>query len=312
MDTRAPESSSRGHWRLDGLNSFHDSASGPGPWVFLFRSTAWECVPPRTSVRSADSNSTINARVAHPLEPLHNITPSNLFCFFSPFIVPAKPRLSPDNGCHQPTRERHASHTHTQTHADTRALTRTRTSTSTCSCLLPAAQCPSSRPRATKQSGHGSCHLELNPPEPHAESLDYPASSSLHPHPRHLHRHCRIVRQMSPPPAASTPSPASLSLQYHQSNSAGANGSSASPAADTVNVSVKTQHDDSMMLDDGEQRQSGDEGASGDDDDVAETVNRNGKRKRPISVSYVHYFSCISPQACFSFVNVSFSSPLVF
>lgn len=34
-DTRAPESSSRGHWRLDRLNSFHDSASGPGPWVFV-------------------------------------------------------------------------------------------------------------------------------------------------------------------------------------------------------------------------------------------------------------------------------------
>ncbi|KAG6359045.1 hypothetical protein INS49_012565 [Diaporthe citri] len=90
---------------------------------------------------------------------------------------------------------------------------------------------------------------------------------------------------MSPPPAASTPSPASLSLQYHQSNGAGAHGSSASPAADTVNVNVKTQHEDSMMLDDGEQRQSGDEGASDNDDDVAETVNRNGKRKRPISVS---------------------------
>lgn len=101
---------------------------------------------------------------------------------------------------------------------------------------------------------------------------------------------------MSPPPAASTPSPASLSLQYHQSNGAGAHGSSASPAADTVNVSVKTQHEDSMMLDDGEQRQSGDEGASDNDDDVAETVNRNGKRKRPISVSYVHCFSCVSLQ----------------
>lgn len=44
-----------------------------------------------------------------------------------------------------------------------------------------------------------------------------------------------------------------------------------------------------MILDDAEQRQSGDEGVS-DDDDVAETINRNGKRKRPISVSYVHYF----------------------
>lgn len=65
-----------------------------------------------------------------------------------------------------------------------------------------------------------------------------------------------------------------------------------------------------MMLDDGEQRQSGDEGASDNDDDVAETVNRNGKRKRPISVSYVHYFCCISPQTCFFPVNVS-SSPLL-
>lgn len=98
---------------------------------------------------------------------------------------------------------------------------------------------------------------------------------------------------MSPPPADNTPSPASLSLQYHQSNGAGTQGSSASPAADSVNVNVKTQNEDSMILDDAEQRQSGDEGASDNDDDVAETVNRNGKRKRPISVSYVHYFSCI-------------------
>lgn len=91
---------------------------------FLFRSTAWVCVPSRASVRSADSNSTINARGAHPLDPLHNITPSNLFCFFSPFIVPAKPRLSPDNGCHQPTREARIPHAHaharTRTHAHAR------------------------------------------------------------------------------------------------------------------------------------------------------------------------------------------------
>lgn len=119
---------------------------------------------------------------------------------------------------------------------------------------------------------------------------------------------------MSPPPAASTPSPDSLSLQYHQSNGAGAHGSSASPAADTVNVSVKTQHEDSMMLDDGEQRQSGDEGASDNDDDVAETVNRNGKRKRPISVSYVHCFSCVSQQTKLASLlsNVSFSPPSSF
>jgi hypothetical protein len=95
---------------------------------------------------------------------------------------------------------------------------------------------------------------------------------------------------MSPPPASNTSSPASLSLQYHQSDGAGAQGSSASPAADCVNVNVKTQNADSMILDDADQRQSGDEGASDNDDDVAETVNRNGKRKRPISVSYVHYF----------------------
>lgn len=63
-----------------------------------------------------------------------------------------------------------------------------------------------------------------------------------------------------------------------------------------------------MMLDDGEQRQSGDEGASDNDDDVAETVNRNGKRKRPISVSYVHCFSCVSLQTKLASLlsNVSF------
>lgn len=67
-----------------------------------------------------------------------------------------------------------------------------------------------------------------------------------------------------------------------------------------------------MILDDGEQRQSGDEGASDNDDDVADTINRNGKRKRPISVSYVqHYFSCVSLRACFSFVQ-PLLLPLVF
>lgn len=121
MDTRAPESSSRGHWRLVELNSFHDSVSVPGPWVFCFVPPPGKCVPPRPSVRSADSNSTINARGAHPLEPLHNITPSNLFCFFSPFIVPAKPRLSPDNGCHHPNRETRIPHTHTHTRAHAHA-----------------------------------------------------------------------------------------------------------------------------------------------------------------------------------------------
>lgn len=70
-----------------------------------------------------------------------------------------------------------------------------------------------------------------------------------------------------------------------------------------------------MMLDDGEQRQSGDEGASDNDDDVAEAVNRNGKRKRPISVSYVHYFSCASLPlwTCFFlFCPTSPSAPWVF
>lgn len=67
-----------------------------------------------------------------------------------------------------------------------------------------------------------------------------------------------------------------------------------------------------MILDDGDQRQSGDEGASDNDDDVAETVNRNGKRKRPISVSYVHNFSCVSPRTWCSFFSSSFFLPLVF
>lgn len=116
---------------------------------------------------------------------------------------------------------------------------------------------------------------------------------------------------MSPPPAANTPSPASLSLQYHRSNGAGAPGSSASPAADSVNVNVKTQNDDSMMLDDAEQRQSGDEGASDNDDDVAETVNRNGKRKRPISVSYVHcFFMHLLTCPLFSFPHLLLPFPL--
>lgn len=142
-DTRAPESSSRGHWRLDRLNSFHDSASGPGPWVFVSFHRLGVCAS-RHPVRSADSNSTINARRALPLEPLHNITPSNLFCFFSPFIVPAKTRLSPDNGCHQPTRETRIPHTHTGTHRHkhTQASTRTRT----CSCLLPRRPMPTPAP----------------------------------------------------------------------------------------------------------------------------------------------------------------------
>lgn len=156
-----------GRWRLaNKLNYFHDSASVPGPWVFCFVPPPGVCVLPVPPSGQPIPNSTINARGAHPLDPLPNITPSNLFCFFSPspslFIVPAKPCLSLDNGCHHPTRETRIPRTH-----HTRPRTRAHTAQRTCSCLWPGTQCPRSRPRETKQSGRGSCHLELNPAEPH-------------------------------------------------------------------------------------------------------------------------------------------------
>lgn len=170
------------------LNSFHDSVSGPGPWVFLFRSTALlgvVCFPCLHTSGQPIPNSTINARGAHPLDPLPNITPSNLFCFFlrlrpSLFIVPAKPCLSPDNGGHHPTRETRTGKSHTHAH--------TQYGTRTCS----------SRPRTTKQSGRGSCHLELNPAEPTTRRNTgyftlsvsvYPQGSISVPAPVR-HRHC--------------------------------------------------------------------------------------------------------------------------
>lgn len=61
-----------------------------------------------------------------------------------------------------------------------------------------------------------------------------------------------------------------------------------SPPASTVNV--KTQPDDgrgSPDDDSGGHRMSGEDPASDEDDFVGEVSNRNGKRKRPISVSYV-------------------------
>ncbi|KUI72951.1 Positive regulator of purine utilization [Cytospora mali] len=103
---------------------------------------------------------------------------------------------------------------------------------------------------------------------------------------------------MSPPPATVL-SPESLNLnhqdQHQEPDSVVANASS--PSYDTVNVKTQTE-DDSIATsthpdDDGGQRlgHSGDEGGSDQDhdneDDVAEAVNRLGKRKRPISVSYV-------------------------
>lgn len=61
-----------------------------------------------------------------------------------------------------------------------------------------------------------------------------------------------------------------------------------SPPASTVTVKIKPDGDGDSL--DGD-RISGDEAGSDNDndDDVAEVLNRNGKRKRPISVSYVQY-----------------------
>ena len=63
---------------------------------------------------------------------------------------------------------RHESHSHAHTHT---AHAHAR--------LLPGTQCPRSRPRITKQSGRGSCHLELNPAEQHAESIGYTRTTSI-------------------------------------------------------------------------------------------------------------------------------------
>lgn len=62
-----------------------------------------------------------------------------------------------------------------------------------------------------------------------------------------------------------------------------------SPPASAVNV--KTQANDDRCSPDDDSRGhriSGDEAGSDDDDFVGEVSNRNGKRKRPISVSYVY------------------------
>ncbi|KAK7746268.1 hypothetical protein SLS53_002227 [Cytospora paraplurivora] len=106
------------------------------------------------------------------------------------------------------------------------------------------------------------------------------------------------------PPAASALSPKTLDVHHQdrrrrEPDGVGAHAhalatSSASPSSDTVNV--KTQSDDGGQAtsihpeDDGGQAlgHSGDEGSDQDhdnEDEVTEVVNRNGKRKRPISVS---------------------------
>lgn len=118
----------------------------------------------RPSVRSADSQ-------------FHNKCPRSPSSRASAQHYPEQPLLFPlalHCSCQDPAYRlitaainrpaRHASHTHTHTHTRKR----------TCSCLLlPAVQCPRSRPRPTKQSGRGSCHLELNPAEPHTEAIEY-------------------------------------------------------------------------------------------------------------------------------------------
>lgn len=66
-----------------------------------------------------------------------------------------------------------------------------------------------------------------------------------------------------------------------------------SPPASTVTVKMQPDGDGDSLDGDGDgggQRISGDDEAGSDnDDEVAEVSNRNGKRKRPISVSYVQY-----------------------
>lgn len=60
-----------------------------------------------------------------------------------------------------------------------------------------------------------------------------------------------------------------------------------SSPASTVNVKVQLDGDPNSPDDAGGHRISGDEvdGVSDNDDEVAEVANKNGKRKRPISVS---------------------------
>lgn len=71
---------------------------------------------------------------------------------------------------------RHESHSHAPTPTHTPTHTHTAHAHAR---LLPGTQCPRSRPRITKQSGRGSCHLELNPAEPHAESIGYTRTTSI-------------------------------------------------------------------------------------------------------------------------------------
>lgn len=106
---------------------------------------------------------------------------------------------------------------------------------------------------------------------------------------------------MSPPPAAVL-SPESLNLSHQDSHHQESDGVAAHtplPSSDTVNVKTQLDDDSAHLEEDGGQRQdhSGDEGGSDQDhdndneDEVSEVVNRHGKRKRPISVSYVSLVS---------------------
>lgn len=104
---------------------------------------------------------------------------------------------------------------------------------------------------------------------------------------------------MSPPPATVL-SPESLNLSHQDQQRKEPDDISThtpSPSSDTVNVKTHPDVDSAHADEDGGQRpdHSGDDGGSDqdhdNDDDVFEVVNRHGKRKRPISVSYVRLVS---------------------
>lgn len=98
------------------------------------------------------------------------------------------------------------------------------------------------------------------------------------------------------PPSATVLSPESLNLSHRDQDHHepdGVDAHTSSPFSDTVNVKTHSDRDSAHTEDDGGQRpdHSGDEGGSDqdhdNDDEVSEVVTRHGKRKRPISVSYV-------------------------
>lgn len=142
MDTRAPESSSRGHWRPVRTKLLSRQRLRPWPVGFFVSFHRLGVCASRPSVRSADSQ-------------FHNKCPRSPSSRASAQHYPEQPLLFPlalHCSCQDPAYRlitaainrpaRHASHTHTHTH--TRGQTHTHTHTHML--VSPSARCPMPTP----------------------------------------------------------------------------------------------------------------------------------------------------------------------